>query len=290
MKLHSRELVSSHCRGTGVRSPGLGFTLIELLVVIAIIAILAALVLPALAQAKAKGQRIVCLNNLRQLTLAGLNYVHDQGTLIPYEASTAPPVGEAFPWMHTLLAYYGRSEAVRLCPVAATRTPPLPDPQAGTAAAAWVWAPLPIPVAIGDNTTNTGSFALNGWLYNMGRGAEPGQSLDPAKFFQKENAILQPALTPFFLDALWWELWPTKDELPPTDLYYGDKATGLGRCGLARHPLARNAKASPAQTLPSGIDMAYADGHADRLPLQRIKTVLWHKNYRPTSDPWNTMP
>src|SRR5262245_7198372 len=74
-----------------------GFTLIELLVVIAIIAILAAMLLPALARAKCKGLGISCMSNTRQVSIAWITYTIDNNEYL----LAAPPVDGSMDWLAT---------------------------------------------------------------------------------------------------------------------------------------------------------------------------------------------
>ena len=78
------KILSENDMKTSLRHPSSkAFTLIELLVVIAIIAILAAMLLPALGRAKLKAQAVQCMNNSRQLMLAHRFYVEDNSDKVP---------------------------------------------------------------------------------------------------------------------------------------------------------------------------------------------------------------
>lgn len=256
------------------RVPPRAFTLVELLVVIATVAILAALLLPALSKAKERSRSIVCKNNLRQLALGHRMYYHDFPVSGPPDIFSSD--ADAM-WVKFRKESYRMPDGVMICPVApppanTSTNQALPSPNdSGTLFRAWrYWSPSPWVRGF------YGSYAWNLAFVGM----------DPRAFWAESDTQGPSTRTPVFADSVHWFVRFAEETAPADDLLMGTRSGSGGggewvtipRHGSRPNPIPRkHPKGAP---LPGAINVGFYDCHVETVRLERLWELEWNRDWK----------
>lgn len=214
-----------------------GFTLIELLVVIAIIAILAAMLMPVFAQARARARDAKCVSNLRQVGLANRLYMDDnRGRFSPWMAVTYPGDWNSG-WLN-LLQSYSKTRLLGRCP------------------------------SMKSKSADVISYWKNVYTDYWSNSKQVGWKLPDAPP-PLESAIRYPATTVFLMDGT-----PTDASLSGADTWWGPPRSwsgGLqGRFGAKWQDVLDDAEGRHS----GGANVVFCDGHVRPVRYEQFRSTL----------------
>jgi len=240
-----------------------GFTLVELLVVIAIIAILMAILMPALQRVRKQANMAACKMNLHEWGLVCSMYTddndhrfHDFGT------------GQSFP---DVMRDYYKEPDLRLCPSAKKLRNPYPDapaniPVVGSRFESWGIFPVDkfnsgIRVRVkGDY----GSYGINNWA------SVNDKDPDKAKFWNTPM-VNGANYIPLFLDCQWKGGFPEDGHSPPQSEDHYNQSPQMRRFCTNRHN--------------GFVNGAFVDFSTRKVGLKELWTLKWHRQFK-TNGPW----
>ena len=244
-----------------------GFTLIELLVVIAIIALLMAVLMPALQRVKMQARSVACLSKLKQWGIFFSMYADD------YDSRFMQGFTVSNRWVSALGDYYKWDDEFTCCPNALK---PWVDEHGIDSGAEGHASGLGVTMAWGYMNQGhwkkqmKGSYGVNGWIVDAPAGNEPHSG--GAGWFWRGPNVAGAAYAPLFLEAQRYNGWALETDTPPP--FSGDRwnnSAQMGRYCLDRHD--------------GFAGCLFLDYSARKVGLKELWTLKWHQGYN-EAGPW----
>jgi prepilin-type processing-associated H-X9-DG protein len=140
-----------------------------------------------------------------------------------------------------------------------------------------------------------GSYLQNTWVLGNGWWSNGAMAVDPWKgyAFNNEEQLEDSSRTPLLGDGVdgWWAAGgggPSETDPAPSNLFFGTMegsvpGYGITSFALPRHgsrPLSIPTSHDPKLRLPGAINLAFCDGHAEQVKLERLWSLYWHKDWK----------
>ena len=247
-----------------------GFTLIELLVVIAIIALLMAILMPALQRVNKQAKGVMCQAHLKQWGLMFAMYTDEHNG----DFNPGWDINETTLWMNALRPYFNDNDDMLLCPMATK----LISRHGFGPLASWE---RDIDTPSGLQWHVVSSYSINSWTNKMTH--DRGSRLEEWFWKNVNNNTTSPGNKtvsrnniPVFGDGSWHDAWPRHTDSPPTF----DGEVGVGNFGTSDEM-----KQFCISRHDAFINMLFMDWSVRKVGLKELWTLQWHRGYE-TNGPW----
>jgi len=228
-------------------------------VVIAIIALLMAILMPALQQVKKQARAVACQSNLHQWGLIWMMYTNDNNGYL----HQGPGGARDDRWQNALRPNYSREPKIRCCPAA---TKPRSEGNTGTSAAWGIFAVNTSYLQVGDY----GSYGVNWWVCNTP--SPPGIHYYPGAASLANNwrraDVKGAGYIPLFFDCGWYGCWPREIDEPPQ--YDGQPGSGDHTNDMVSSCINRH---------NGFINSLFLDWSVRKIGLKPLWALKWHRNF-----------